>query len=119
LVPASIARLVRREQQRRRPGVVHEHDRAVPVRRRGDRRDVLHLEGLRTRGLGEHRRRVRPQQRLDAGAERRVVIGRRDAEGLEHAVAELARRPVDRIRYEEVVAGLEAGHQGERDRGKP
>ena len=65
LVPASIAMidavLVRREEQRRRPGIVHQHDSAVRMRDRGDRRDVLHLERQRARRLGEDRARVRPE----------------------------------------------------------
>ena len=76
------AALVGREEQRRRPGVVHEDDRPAPVRDLGDGRDVLHLEGLRAGRLGEDGRRVRPEERLDAGADQRIVIGRLDPEAL-------------------------------------
>ena len=50
----------RAEIERRRPGIVHQHQRAFGVRGRGDRRDVLHLEAQRAGRFDEHRARVRP-----------------------------------------------------------
>src|SRR5215467_10523470 len=41
------------EKERRRPGVVDDHDRARLMRSLGDRRNVLHLESLRAWGFGE------------------------------------------------------------------
>ena len=47
-----------------------------------------------------------------------IVIGGLDSEPLQDAVAELPGRPIDRIRHQKMVAGLEAGHQRDRDGGK-
>ena len=47
--------LERAEQVGRGPGVVHQHLGAGFVRRRGDRRHVLHLEGQRARGFDDRR----------------------------------------------------------------
>ena len=113
------------EPERGRPGVVEHHYRAARVGRRGDRGDVLDLEGQRSRRLGEHDRRRRAQQRGDARADERIVVGDVDAEASQVKVAETARRPVDRIDHQHVVARLgeceqrqrrrrEAGRDGER-----
>ena len=110
---------MRREEQGRRPGVVHQHDQVARMRHRCDRRNVLHLEGERAGRLGEHRTRIRLEQARDVCAEQRIVVGRLDAEFLQHAVAEIPRRPVDRVRYQQVIAGLQAGEQRNRDRRKP
>ena len=84
LVPAWIERstplLEGAEIERRRPGIVHQHDRALGMGGGGDRRDVLHLEGLRARRLDEHRAGVRLDQLRDAGADQRIVIGGLDAD---------------------------------------
>jgi hypothetical protein len=71
-------------------------------------RDILHLERLRARRFGKHHRGVRAHEGLDALADERIVIGRLHPEPPQHAVAEHARRPIDGIRHQEVVAGLEA-----------
>ena len=55
----------------------------------------------------------------DVRAEQRVVIGRLDAEALQHRVAEIARRPIDRVRHQQMVAGLQAAHQRDRNRREP
>ena len=102
---------MRREEQRRRPGVVHHHDRVARMRDRRDRRNVLHLERQRARRLGEHHARVRLEQAGDVRAEQRVVVGRLDAEALQHRVAEIARRAIDRVRDQQVVAGSQEGQQ--------
>src|SRR3546814_10624467 len=62
----------RLEEQRRRPGVVDQDLRAACPRCGGDRRDVLHLEGLRSRRLQVDHFRVVPDQFADPGADRRV-----------------------------------------------
>ena len=87
------AACVRREEQRRRPGVVEDDAGAVRVGHRGDGRDVLDLEALRARRLDEHRPGVRPEQVRDVAGHDGVVEGGLDAEALQHLVAELARRP--------------------------
>ena len=76
------------------------------MRDRGDRRNVLHLERQRARRLGEHRARVGLEQLRDIRAEQRIVVGRLDAEALQHRVAEIARRPVDGVGDQQVIAGL-------------
>ena len=55
------------------------------MRGRGDRRDVLHLEGLRAGRFDEHRARIRLDERGDAAADQRIVIARLDAKPLEDA----------------------------------
>ena len=112
------ATLVRREEQGRRPGIVHQHHRAAGMGHLGDGRDVLHLEALRAGRLGEHGCGVRPHQRADVAADQRVVIGGLDAEALEYGVAVLACRAVDGIGHQQVVAGLQAGLQRDHDGGK-
>ena len=111
--------LMRREEQRRRPGVVHQHHRAVPVRHLGDRRNVLHLEGLRARRLGEDGRGVRA---ATAPRCRRRSAGRNRSSRPRSASARVSQKirvgRIDAIRHQEVVAGLEAGHQRERDGGE-
>ena len=110
---------MRREEQRRRPGVVHQHDRVARMRDRRDRRNVLHLERQRARRLGEHRARIRLEQLRDIGADQRVVVGRLDAEALQHRVAKIARRAIDRVGDQQVVARFEAGQQRDRNRREP
>ncbi len=111
------------------PGVVHHHLDApgglprramrMRMRRARDRRDVLHLEGVAARAFGVHDRGVRAQQRGDAGpVDQRIVETRLDAEPLQHALGEIARRAVDAVRHQQVVAGLQErqqrrGHRGE------
>ena len=73
----------------RRPGVVDDDDGALRMRRGGDRRQVLHLEGERARRFEIDRLCVLAHQRGDAGADQRIVIGRRDAHAGEHGVADM------------------------------
>ena len=86
--------LERAEQVGRAPGVVHQHLGAVAVRHRGDRRDVLHLEGQRARqfaiddlGVGPHqlRRCLRRSAGRNRSSRRRISSG---------CLAEIARRAV-------------------------
>ncbi len=108
----------RPEVERARPGIVHQHDRVLRMRRRGDRRDVLHLEGERARRLGEHSARVRLQQKGNAVADARVVVGRRHAQTRQHGVAERARRAVGAVGHQQVVAGVQHRKERGRDRGE-
>ncbi len=66
--------------QRRRPGVVEQHQCAAPMRDLGDRGQVLHLEGERPGRFGEHDARARPHLALDGGAGQRIVVARLDPE---------------------------------------
>jgi hypothetical protein len=74
------------------------------VRDFGDGRNVLHLEALRAGRFDEHRLRVRFEQFGDIGTDQRIVIRRLDAHALEHAVAEVAGRPVHAVGDQDVVA---------------
>ena len=107
---------VRGEEQRRRPGIVHQNAGAAGVRNLGDRRHVLNLETLRARRFGQHRLGVRPEQRLDPGADARVVEGRLDPHPLQHAVGEGARRAIGRVGHQEMIAGRQRRHQRHDDR---
>ena len=115
-VDAVIERL---EEQRRGPGVVHDHPRAALVRGRRDGRDVLHLEGERARRFDIDDLGARAHQGRDIGAQVRVVIGGLDAEALEEGVAEASGRRIGAVGHQQVVAGLEEGQHGNRDRGQP
>ncbi len=104
------------EIERARPGIVHEHHRALGVGGCRDRRHVLDLERQRARRLHEHRAGVRLHQRGNAGADQRVIIGGGDAVAREHAVAEFPRRLIDAVGNEHVIAGVEHRQQRGRDR---
>ena len=95
--------------ERRRPGVVDHHGRAVAMRDRGDRRNVLHLEGVRARRLDVDHARRRAHQPLDAGTDARVVDGCLDAVLGEPAYAEAARRPVDAVGQQHVLPVVHVG----------
>ena len=86
------------------------------MRNSGDGRDVLHLEALRAGRFDEDRARIRLEQRRDVGADQRIVIGGLDAHALEQAFAEIARRPIDAVGDEDVVAS--AGNRDERRRNR-
>ena len=88
------------------------------MRHRGDGGNVGHLEGLRAGRLDQHRPGVRLEQVFDAGADQGIEIGGLDAIAGEHAVAEIARRPVDVVTDQKMIAGLEHREQGGGDRGK-
>jgi hypothetical protein len=100
------------EEQRRRPGVVEQHRGAMPMGNAGDQRHVLHLEALRPRSLQVDGLGIGADQRLDTGADQRVVIGYLDAEAAQHPVAELAGRLVGRVNHQKMVARRKAGEQG-------
>ena len=104
--------------QRRRPGVVVDDERAARMRDRGDRGNVGHLEGLRARRFDQHRPGVGLEQAGDAGADQRIEIAGLDAVAGEHAVAEIARRPVGVVADQQMVAGLQHREQGGGDRGQ-
>ncbi len=103
------------EIERRCPGIVHQHDRAAGMGGSGNRRDVLHFERQRARRLDEHCAGVGLDQCVDAAADQRIVVGGGDAVAFEQAVAELARRQIDAVGHQDVVAGLEHREQGERN----
>ena len=94
--------------ERKPNGVAHELSMTTSapraVRDGGDRRDVLHLERQRSRRLGEHDARVRPELALDRRAQQRIVVADLDAEARQVVVAEAARRAVDGIGDEHVIA---------------
>ena len=104
--------------QRRRPGVVVDHKRAARMRDFGNRREVGHLEGLRAWRLDQHGPGVRLEQFLDAGADLRVEIGGLDAVARQHAIAEIARRTIDVVADQQMIARLRHRQQRGGDRGK-
>jgi len=59
---------------------------------------------LRSRRLDEYRARIGAHQRADAGAERRIVIGRLDAHAPEDRIAIDARRPIGGVGHQEMIA---------------
>ena len=97
----------RAEIERRRPGIVHQDQRAFGVRGLGDGGGVLHFEAQRARRFEIDRAGVRAgiSSAIAAPIER-IVIGRRDAEPREDAVAEIARRPIGAVGDEQMVAGI-------------
>ena len=107
--------LERPEVERARPGVVHQQPQLALGGDARDRRDVLHLEGLRAGAFGEDEARVGAHEIGDAGADQRIVVRRLDAELRQHVVAELARRLIDAIDHENMVAGLDEGEDGRAD----
>ena len=109
----------RTEVERARPGVVHEHERALRVRRAGDGGDVLHFEAQRARRFQIDGARVLLHQRGDSGPDERIVVGGGDAEPGEDLVAKRARRPIGAVGDEDVVAGMHDRQQRRRDRRKP
>ncbi len=111
--------LVRLEQQRRRPGVVHDDADAPRVGGGHDGGHVLDLEALRARCLDQHGPRIVADQAGDLAADQGIVERRRHAELLEDRVAESARGAIGGIGHQQVVAGAEHGQQCERDCGKP
>src|SRR3984957_15906045 len=76
-----------------------------------DGRDVLHFKRLRSRGFCENGLSVRAYERVNPGADCRVIVARLDPEAPQSLVGEGARRLVDRIRRQQMVAGAERGHQ--------
>ncbi len=101
----------RLEEQRRRPGIVHDDHGAGLMRGFGDRWDVLHLEALRAGRLGEHHLGPVAEQILDRRADQRVVINGSDAEPPQHVIAEAPRRLIDAVGDEHLVAARDESEQ--------
>ena len=86
------------------------------MRGRGDRGNVLDLERLRARRLGEHDLGVGPHQGGDAFADCGIVVGGLDPHPLQSHVGERARRPINGIGHQHVIAGAQRRHQRDDDR---
>ena len=84
-----------------------------------DGRHVLDLECLRTRRFEKDDAGIRPDQGGDFLAEPGIVEGRLDADPLEEPLAETARRLIDGIADEDVIARFHNSEQRERDGRKP
>ena len=110
------ALLQRAVKQRRGPGVVVDHERAARMCDRGDRGDIGHFEGLRSRRLDQHRFGVRLEQPGDAGADQRIEIAGLDAIAGEQAVAEISCRAVGIVADQEMIAGFQHREQRRGDR---
>ena len=107
----------RREEQRRRPGIVEQGGDAARLRHRADAGHVLHLEGQRARALHEDGAgRVRQQGFDFRRGRQRIVITGGDAIALEPLVAERPGRAVDAVDHQQFVAGIEPAQQRERHR---
>ena len=101
------------------PGVVHHHFCPTRMRRLGDRRDVLHFEGVAAGAFRIDDRGVRPHQCSNAVAvDLRVVEGGFDSELLQHALCEVARRAVDRVRHQHVITRFQERQQRRGHRGQ-
>ena len=85
----------------------------------GDGGDVAHLERLRAGRFHQHRLGVRLEQAFDCSADQRIEIADLDAVAGEHAVAEIARRAVDVIGHQHMIAGAQHREQGGGDRRQP
>ena len=85
----------------------------------GDRGNVRRLEGLRARGFDQHGPGIRLEQFFNTGADQRIVVGGLDAKAGEQAVAEIARRTIDVVADQQVVAGFQHRKQRRGDRGEP
>ena len=84
----------------------------------GNCRNVLHLEGQRPRCLDIDDLGVFADQVLDAGADRRVVIGGLNPEPADDVVAEIAGRTVDAVDHQDVIALFKIGEHGGIDGGQ-
>ena len=101
------------------PGVVHHHLRPGGMRHLGQRRHVLHLEGVTAGALRIHNRSVRPHQPGQARpVDYRVIECRLDTEPGQHTLGEGARRPVHTVRHQHVIAGFQERQQRRRHRGE-
>lgn len=98
------------------PGVVDHGNGTLGMGGGGDGGNVLHLHGLGAGTLAIDDASVGADKIGDAGADQGIVIGRLDAEALEQRVAELAGRMIDAVDHQEMIARLEKGEEGRRDR---
>jgi hypothetical protein len=98
------------------PCVVVDQEGAACMGHGRDRRNVRHLEGLRARRFDHHRRGVRFEEFGDTGTDQGIEIAGLDAIASQQAVAECARRPVDAVGHQKMVAGFEHRQQRRGDR---
>ena len=113
------AEIQRPEIKRRRPGIVHDDQRALGMRCRGNRRNVLHFKAQRARRFDKDRACVGLDQPGNGAADERIVIGRGDAEPGEDLVAIAARRPVGAIGDKQMIAGMHNRQQRRRNGCEP
>ena len=109
----------RPEIERRRPGIVHQHQRTIGMRGFGDRRHVLHFEGERARRFQIDGTRVRLQQLGNAGPDAGIVIRGGDAEPRQDLSAKIPCRPIGAVGDQHMIAGTHDRQQGGRNRRKP
>jgi hypothetical protein len=93
------------EQQRRRPGIVHDRHAATRASGGDDGGDVLHLEAEAAGAFHEDGAGTLADQVGDAGADQRIVKPRGDAQALEQAGREAAGRVIGAVDEEQLVAG--------------
>ncbi len=101
------------------PGVVHQHFCAARMRCTGDRRNVLHLEGMAARAFGVNDLGVRSHETGNPRlVDHRIVERRLDAEALQKSLGEVARRAVHRIRHQAMLARVQERQQRRGHRGQ-
>ena len=84
----------------------------------GDGGDVAHFKRLRAGRIDQHRPGVELEQFFDGIPDQQIEIGDLDAIAGEHAVAEIARGPIDVVGHQYMIAGLQHREQGGGDRGE-
>jgi hypothetical protein len=85
------------------------------MRRCGDRRHVLHLHGDGAWTFAPDQARVAFEFGADAGAGSGRIVADLHAKPAEHMIGEHAVGPVDALRQQYVIAGLEQGEVDQRD----
>ena len=105
-----------RKEDRRAPGIIHQHRRAARVRHLRNRWHVLHFECQRARTLAEHRLGIWAELRGDVRTDQRVVVACFHAVALEHAVAEMAGRPIAAVDHQNMIARTANGKDRRRNR---
>ena len=110
------ALLDRREEQRRRPGVVEHGGQPVALGDGDDRGQVLHLEGQAARAFEEDRLGGGADQLFDPRADQRIVEAGGDAEPLQQLHRLSPRRVIGAVDQQQFVARRQDGQQRRGDR---
>ncbi len=103
----------------RRPAIVDDHRHVALMRRLGDGRQVLHLEGQRARALDEDGLGLVGDQPGNAGADAGIVELCRDAEAAQPLGGKDPGRLVGRIRDQHLFTGRDRREQRSRHRRQP
>ena len=101
--------------ERARPGIVHQHNRALGMGGVGDGGNILHLETQRARRFEKHGTGVLAHERCNRGPGEGIEIRRGHAIAGQDLVTKTARRPVHAISDEDMVAGVNYRQQCRRN----